>query len=47
MAATVNIPHKETAQMAALIVMIGTLRSSIGNAISRDYTGIFREQLAK
>ncbi|CZR51781.1 uncharacterized protein PAC_01658 [Phialocephala subalpina] len=45
-AATVNVPHKETAQMAALIVMVGTLGSSIGDAISGAiYTGTFREQL--
>jgi MFS family permease len=47
-AATVNVPHRETAQIAALIVMIGTLGSSIGTAISGAiYTGSFREQLAK
>lgn len=46
-AATVNVPHKETAQMAALVVMIGMLGSSIGSAISGAiYTGTFREQLA-
>ncbi|KUJ08496.1 MFS general substrate transporter [Mollisia scopiformis] len=47
-AATINVPHKETAQMAALIVMVGTLGSSIGDAISGAiYTGTFREQLRK
>lgn len=47
-AATVNVPHKETAQMTALIVMVGTLGQSIGDAISGAiYTGTFREQLAQ
>lgn len=47
-AATVNVPHKETAQMVALIVMIGVLGQSIGDAISGAiYTGTFREQLNK
>jgi MFS family permease len=46
-AATVNVPHRETAQMAALIVMVGMLGSAIGDAISGAiYTGTFREQLA-
>lgn len=47
-AATVNVPHKETAQMAALIVTVGMLGSSVGSAISGAiYTGTFREELAK
>jgi MFS family permease len=47
-AATVNVPHRETAQMAALIVMIWMLGQSIGNAISGAiYTRTFREELAK
>ncbi|KAH8597142.1 hypothetical protein B0O99DRAFT_508405 [Bisporella sp. PMI_857] len=47
-AATVNVPHAETATMAALIVMAGTLGSAVGSAISGAiYTGTFREELAK
>ncbi|KAJ9139362.1 Major facilitator superfamily domain-containing protein [Pleurostoma richardsiae] len=47
-ASTINVPHKETAQMAALIVTIGMLGSSVGNAISGAiYTSTFREELAK
>lgn len=46
-AASINVPHKETAQMTALIVMIGMLGSSVGNSIGGAiYTGTFREQLA-
>jgi MFS family permease len=46
-AATINVPHKETAQMTALVVLIGMLGSSVGNAIGGAiYTGTFREQLA-
>lgn len=47
-AATINVPHKETAQMAALVVLIGMLGQSVGEAISGAiYTGTFRQQLAK
>ncbi|KAJ9138079.1 Major facilitator superfamily domain-containing protein [Pleurostoma richardsiae] len=47
-AATINVPHSETAQMTALVVTIGMLGTSVGNAISGAiYTGTFREQLAK
>ncbi|ORY70312.1 major facilitator superfamily domain-containing protein [Pseudomassariella vexata] len=47
-AATVNVPHRETAQMTALIVMVGMLGSAVGDAISGAiYTGTFRQELAK
>ncbi len=47
-AAVVNVPHKQTAQMAALVVTVGMLGSAVGNAISGAiYTSTFREQLAK
>lgn len=47
-AAVVNVPHKETAQMAALIVTVGMLGSSFGTAIGGAiYTGTFRAQLAR
>lgn len=46
--ATINVPHKEAAQMVALTVLVGILGSSVGGAISGAiYTGTFREQLAK
>ena len=46
-ATTINVPHKETAQIATLIIMVGTLRSAIGDGISGAiYTGIFHQQLA-
>lgn len=44
--ATINVPHNEAAQMTALIVLIGMLGQSVGDAISGAiYTGTFREQL--
>ncbi|PVH81078.1 MFS general substrate transporter [Cadophora sp. DSE1049] len=47
-AAVVNVPHSKTAQMASLVVMIGTLGGAIGTAISGAiYTNTFREELAK
>lgn len=47
-AATINVPHKEVAQMTALAVLVGILGSSVGGAISGAiYTGTFREELAK
>ncbi|CAK7230550.1 hypothetical protein SCUCBS95973_007612 [Sporothrix curviconia] len=45
-AATINVPHKETAQAVALIVTIGMLGSSIGSAISGAiYTSTFPNEL--
>ncbi|EPE05642.1 siderochrome-iron transporter [Ophiostoma piceae UAMH 11346] len=47
-AATINAPHRETAQIVALIVTIGMLGQSIGSAISGAiYTGTFPGQLRK
>ncbi|EXJ96328.1 hypothetical protein A1O1_01454 [Capronia coronata CBS 617.96] len=47
-AATINVPHRETAQMAALVVTIGMLGQSVGTAIcGAIYTGTMREQLSK
>lgn len=47
-AATVNVPHREAAQMVALTVLVGMLGSSVGSAIAGAiYTGTFREQLAE
>lgn len=47
-AATINVPHSEAAQMTALTVLIGILGQSVGTAISGAiYTGTFREQLWK
>ncbi|CAK7274514.1 hypothetical protein SEPCBS57363_006205 [Sporothrix epigloea] len=44
--ATINVPHKETAQAVALIVTIGMLGSSVGNAISGAiYTSTFPNEL--
>ncbi|KAH8892390.1 MFS general substrate transporter [Thozetella sp. PMI_491] len=46
--ATINVPHRETAQMAALIVTIGMLGSSVGSAIcGAIYTGTMRQELTK
>ena len=45
-AATINVPHKETAQAVALIVTIGMLGSSVGSAISGAiYTSTFPDEL--
>ncbi|CAK7233113.1 hypothetical protein SEUCBS140593_008493 [Sporothrix eucalyptigena] len=45
-AATINVPHKETAQAVALIVTIGMLGSSVGSAISGAiYTSTFPNEL--
>lgn len=47
-AATINVPHTEAAQMVALVVLIGMLGASVGDAIAGAiYTGTFRELLAK
>lgn len=47
-AATINVPHKETAQAVALIVTIGMLGSSVGSAISGAiYTSTFPNELRK
>lgn len=47
-AATINVPHTEAAQMTALTVLVGILGQSVGTAISGAiYTGTFREQLWK
>lgn len=47
-AATINVPHNEAAQMTALTVLIGILGQSVGTAIAGAiYTGTFREQLSK
>lgn len=47
-AATINVPHKETAQAVALIVTIGMLGSSVGSAISGAiYTSTFPTELRK
>lgn len=47
-AATVNVPHGEAAQMVALTVLVGMLGSSVGTAIAGAiYTGTFREELRK
>ncbi|KAL2060987.1 hypothetical protein VTL71DRAFT_9039 [Oculimacula yallundae] len=47
-AAVINVPHSKTAQMASLVVMIGTLGTAIGTAMSGAiYTNTFREELAK
>lgn len=47
-AATINVPHQETAQMAALIVTIGMLGTSVGDAIcGAIYTATMQAQLAK
>lgn len=47
-AATVNVPHSEAAQMTALTVLVGILGQSVGTAISGAiYTGTFREELWK
>ncbi|CAK7270489.1 hypothetical protein SEPCBS119000_004117 [Sporothrix epigloea] len=44
--ATINVPHKETAQAVALIVTIGMLGSSVGNAIGGAiYTSTFPNEL--
>ncbi|KAH8658191.1 siderochrome-iron transporter [Xylariales sp. PMI_506] len=46
-ASTVNVPHRETAQMAALIVTIGMLGSAVGTAISGAiYTGTMQQELS-
>lgn len=46
--ATINVPHKETAQAVALIVTIGMLGSSVGSAISGAiYTSTFPTELRK
>lgn len=46
-AATVNVPHREAAQMVALTVLVGMLGSSVGSAVAGAiYTGTFREELA-
>ncbi len=45
-AATINVQHKETAQIVALIVLVGMLGQSIGKAIaSAIYTSTFVSQL--
>lgn len=47
-AAVVHVPHRQTAQMAALVVMIGMIGRAVGGAIAGAiYTGTMREQLAK
>ncbi|CAK7226562.1 hypothetical protein SBRCBS47491_006273 [Sporothrix bragantina] len=47
-AATINVPHKETAQAVALIVTIGMLGQSVGSAISGAiYTSTFPDELRK
>lgn len=47
-AATINVPHNEAAQMTALTVLVGILGQSVGTAISGAiYTGTFREELWK
>ncbi|KAF3765180.1 MFS general substrate transporter, partial [Cryphonectria parasitica EP155] len=47
-AATINVPHSEAAQMTALTVLFGILGQSVGDAISGAiYTGTFREELAR
>ncbi|CAK7223999.1 hypothetical protein SBRCBS47491_005398 [Sporothrix bragantina] len=47
-ACTVNVPHKEVAQMTSLAVCLSMLGSSIGSAIGGGiYTSYFRQQLTK
>ena len=47
-ACTVNVPHKEVAQMTSLAVSLSMLGSSIGSAIGGGiYTSYFRQQLTK
>lgn len=46
-AATINVPHSEAAQMVALVVLVGMLGASVGDAVAGAiYTGTFRELLA-